>query len=195
MSPSKWIVLALAVVGLGVGTIIVLTTRPGTSDPGDAVSAGDDPVAASSVGASADRTGADDDPPGMAAAMAVADPQPAGPTSSIEPKPPAVEPEEERQMTMTDGVLELGQLIEHAEHLDGQEVTVEGVILTQCIVGCRFTIEDPTGVANIELDGEALENTLAGGSVGRLVRVRGTIRLAPNPVLMVTDPDGWEYVR
>jgi hypothetical protein len=90
-------------------------------------------------------------------------------------------------------VLPIETVIDHAEHLVGKEVIVSGTILTQCIVGCRFAISDDTGVINVELEDEALENTLAQGSVGKTVEVRGVITESMPPKLIVRDPTAWEY--
>jgi uncharacterized protein YdeI (BOF family) len=93
------------------------------------------------------------------------------------------------------GVLTIASVLDHAEHLVGKEVIVRGTILTQCIVGCRFAISDDTGVINVELEDDALENTLAQGSVGKTVEVRGTITEGAPPKLIVHDPAAWDYAQ
>ncbi|UCF10214.1 MAG: hypothetical protein JSW65_00575, partial [Candidatus Bipolaricaulota bacterium] len=92
-----------------------------------------------------------------------------------------------------EGILPIDHVIEHAEHLAGEQDIVRGVILTQCIVGCRFSITDDTGVLNVELEDDALDNTLAQGSVGKIVEVRGVLSESAPPILIVRDPTAWEY--
>ena len=75
----------------------------------------------------------------------------------------------------------------------GKEVTVRGVILTQCIRGCRFSIDDGTGVIGIELVDEALEKLIAQGSVGRTVRVTGSVEGSSRPLIFVHTADGWTF--
>ena len=73
-------------------------------------------------------------------------------------------------------------------------MAVRGTILTQCIRGCRFSLDDGTGVVNIELVGEAEANLLMQGSVGRIVEVRGVVEGSSRPMILVEDRDGWSYV-
>lgn len=91
-------------------------------------------------------------------------------------------------------VMPIENLVENAAAYVGKMVVVRGTILAQCIQGCRFTLDDGTGVVNIELVDEALENVLMQGSVGRIVEVRGIVDSASPPRVLVEDRDGWDYV-
>jgi len=120
------------------------------------------------------------------------------PTASAEPAASS-EPVQAEDITgAADGELtivatSIDRILEEPEHLTGREVTVEGIILTQCIRGCQFSLDDGTGVIGIELVDEALENVLMTGSVGRTVEVRGKLETGSRPLILVEDRDGWSY--
>ena len=90
--------------------------------------------------------------------------------------------------------LSVDELIRNTAAYTGQQVVVRGTILTQCIRGCKFSLDDGTGVVNIELVGEAEANLLMHGSVGRIVEVRGVVEGMSRPLILVEDRDGWSYV-
>ena len=100
----------------------------------------------------------------------------------------------EEKSTAVEDAIAIETLIENPGGYEGREVLVRGVILTQCIRGCQFTLDDDTGVIGIELVDEALENVLTSGSVGRTVMLRGTLDEGSRPVILVSTPDGWWYV-
>lgn len=75
----------------------------------------------------------------------------------------------------------------------GTEVMVRGMILTQCMRGCQFSIEDDTGVIGIELVDQALEKLIEQGSVGRLVVARGVIEGETRPRLLVQNSEAWYF--
>jgi len=100
-------------------------------------------------------------------------------------------PEEE---SIVPGVIEISNLGDNASAYVGMTVTVQGTILAQCIRGCRFSLHDGTGVVNIELVDEALENVLMKGSVGRIVEVRGIVDSTSPTRILVEDRTGWSYV-
>jgi len=91
-------------------------------------------------------------------------------------------------------ILSIETLIDNAAAYDGQEILLQGTILTQCIRGCQFSLDDGTGVVGVELVDEALENVLMHGSVGRTVLVRGVVGTSPRPLILVETRDGWSYV-
>jgi len=120
------------------------------------------------------------------------------PTASAEPaaSPEPVPAEDitgaaEGELTIV--AMSIDRILEDYAHLTGREVTVEGIILTQCIRGCQFSLDDGTGVIGIELVDEALENVLMTGSVGRAVEVRGKLETGSRPLILVEDRDGWSY--
>ena len=90
--------------------------------------------------------------------------------------------------------LSVDELIQQTDAYIGQEVVVRGTILTQCIRGCTFSLDDGTGVVSVELAEEGLENLLMTGSVGRIVEVRGIVEGPSRPLILVEDRDGWRYV-
>jgi len=92
------------------------------------------------------------------------------------------------------GVLEIDHLVENVDSYLGKSVAVRGMILAQCIRGCRFTLDDGTGVVNIELVDEALEEVLMKGSVGRTVEVRGIVDSTSPVRILVEGRNSWEYV-
>lgn len=130
----------------------------------------------------------------------------ATPTTESLPKatPAAAEPPEapgqvaqasgEAEGEQTTLTLSIDELIQQADAYVGQEVVVRGTILTQCIRGCRFSLDDGTGVIGIELVEEALENVLITGSVGRIVEARGIVEGSARPRILVKDLNGWRYV-
>ncbi len=81
-------------------------------------------------------------------------------------------------------------LFDRRDRYDGRTVLVRGRVTTQCVRGCRFNLDDGTGVLFVELVEGALEQVLPRGSIGRRIEVRGVFRAAPRPVLVVDDPDG-----
>ena len=96
--------------------------------------------------------------------------------------------------TAEQGILAVRDLIENAADYEGMEVQLQGKILTQCIRGCQFTLDDGTGVVGVELVDDALENVLMRGSVGRTVLLRGVVEASPRPLVLVEDREGWGYV-
>jgi len=106
----------------------------------------------------------------------------------------AVEETEQAEAQVVDGVMEIGVLVDDTASYLGKSVAVQGTILAQCIRGCRFSLDDGTGVVNIELVDEALEDVLMKGSVGRAVEVRGIVDSASPVRILVEDRGGWEYV-
>jgi len=103
------------------------------------------------------------------------------------------------QTEETDEVIEFGlvaidELIRTPEAYVGNIVTVQGTIVTQCIRGCLFSLDDGTGILGVELVDNALERVLSGGSVGRPVEARGVIEGDVRPVLIVEEPQDWNYL-
>ncbi|MFC2079169.1 hypothetical protein ACFLSZ_04235 [Candidatus Bipolaricaulota bacterium] len=91
-------------------------------------------------------------------------------------------------------VSSIDELIAGARAYANKEVIVRGSIVTQCIRGCQFSLEDGTGIVGVELIDDALDNVLTVGNVGRQIEVRGTIESSPSVVIVVEDPDNWRYL-
>lgn len=86
------------------------------------------------------------------------------------------------------------QLLDNWDQYQGAPVLVEGKVATQCVVsGCWFTLDDGTGVILVELIGEALDNPIPRGSIGRAVQVRGKFFFAPRPRLVLERPEDWSF--
>lgn len=82
------------------------------------------------------------------------------------------------------------ELFDHRDRYDGKTVVVRGKITTQCVRGCRFNLDDGTGVLFVELVEDALERVLPRGSIGKRIEVRGVFHAEPRPTLVVDDPTG-----
>jgi len=118
-----------------------------------------------------------------------------------ESTPAAPEGQEEEESTdpatsepVSLGLVNVDALIAKPDSYLGKVVTVKGTILSQCIRGCRFSLDDGTGVVNIELLDEALEEVLMKGSVGRVVQVTGLVDHTAPPRIIVEDRGQWSYV-
>ena len=88
----------------------------------------------------------------------------------------------------------LDELFANAAVYSNKEVVVRGTIVTQCISGCTFSLEDGTAVIAVELIDDALDNVLDGGSVGRSVEVRGTVETSPQLAIVIENPEDWNYL-
>jgi len=88
----------------------------------------------------------------------------------------------------------LDELFANAAAYSDKAVVVRGTIVTQCISGCTFSLEDGTAVIAVELIDDALDHVLDGGSVGRSVEVRGTVETSPQLVIVIEDPEDWNYL-
>ena len=88
----------------------------------------------------------------------------------------------------------LDELFANASAYSNKEVVVRGTIVTQCISGCTFSLEDGTAVIAVELIDDALDNVLDRGSIGRSVEVRGTVETSPQLAIVIENPDDWNYL-
>jgi len=175
-----------AVVGvLAVAAVVGgwLATRSPVAEP----AAGERPVVATAAGGGTDSSGdSASTPPANTTVYPVEEPAPSpgGPAQVVAaaggevPGPARVE-----RVTIRD-------LFDQRDRYDGMTVIVRGRIVTQCVRGCRFDLDDGTGTLFVELVDEALERVLPRGSIGRRIEVRGVFRAAPRPTITVNDPDG-----
>ncbi len=76
-------------------------------------------------------------------------------------------------------------LLENREEYHGKSVAIRGAIVTQCARGCKFNVDDGTGVIFVEMLEEAWESPLA-PSIGKTVEVRGTF-YGYRPVRIVVE--------
>lgn len=87
------------------------------------------------------------------------------------------------------------ELIESGESYEGREVLVKGTIITQCMRGCKFAIDDGTGVINVELVAKALDRLISQGSVGKQAQARGVFHQTPRPLVAVEKPENWDFLK
>jgi len=167
MTKTTRVLMAALAIGLGVGATLMLS------------GCGDDAVAQA--------TGAPDSGQAAGSVDIETAAQATQPTTVDSPPEAVAEPD-------ALAVMNIDTLIESAASYDGVEVLLQGKILTQCIRGCQFTLDDCTGVVGVELVDEALENVLMTGSVGRTVLVRGIVETSPRPLVVIENRDGWSYV-
>ncbi len=169
MTNARRILLTAVLVGIGLGAALILT---GCDD--EAVA---DATAARGVGTAAATT-----PVAVEASQ---------PQEAPQETPAPIAGSTGGELSIL--ALSVDELIQNTSQYTGREVAVRGTILTQCIRGCQFSLDDGTGVVGIELVEEALENVLMTGSVGRIVEVRGVVEGSSRPLILVKDRDGWSY--
>ena len=184
MTKTIWVIGAIILVGVGIAAGLIFRdgNEPNVIAPESAKGAGLSPESVSTT-----------DPE-------VATPEPIQEeieadtsfgSGSVAVTPPAASEEESDSAII---VATLDELIAAASSYGNREIIVRGTIVTQCIRGCQFSLEDGTGVVAVELVDDALDNVLTRGSVGRQVEVRGVIEGSPRIVIVVEEPDGWQYL-
>jgi|GEM_PF-5625016 len=197
-----WILVAVAVLGASLAAVWVL--RPGEGTATSAASPIERAPPSSGVGQAQNIAAASEDPhevgPTENAPEEVAEvtagvdlaEQTQGDvrsTTSAETAP--------GQQAVTGMVAEVAieELIENGDTYEGREVLVKGTIITQCMRGCKFAIDDGTGVINVELVGKALDRLISQGSVGKQARARGVFHQAPRPLVAVEKPENWDFLK
>lgn len=182
MTKIVWIIGAVIVVGIAVaaGLIFAGGNEPQASAAESAKGSGIEaevvPPAASQL-AQPERTQAE----------AVSD-------NAVDSEPVDVAPVDTGEQTGALAVASIDELFASASSYSNKEVIVRGTIVTQCISGCTFSLEDGTGVVAVELIDDALDNVLDRGSIGKEVEVRGTVETSPHLVIVIEDPDAWRYL-
>lgn len=195
-----WIVVALAVLGASLATVWVLSRKG--PNPASLASLVEGATPGTSVG-QADSDAAAEAPhevtavgdPGDASAEATPGIGPSGQaqgevqtTGSVEPAPV------QEETTTTVAEVTAGELIKNGNKYQGKVVLVKGTIVTQCIRGCEFALDDGTGVISVQLEGKALDRLLSKGSVGKKVEARGVFHKAPRPRVAVERPEDWRFL-
>ena len=186
-----WIVVGLAVLGAGLATVWVLNR--GGENPASAAASSFEgaPLSDSMRQVPSETVVAEKLGQTLAVATSAADEseQTQGevqPTSSAEPAPvqaAAAMPAE----------VAVAELIENGDTYEGREILVKGTIITQCMRGCRFALDDGTGVINVELVEKALDRLISQGSVGKQAQARGVFHQDPRPVVAVEKPENWDF--
>jgi hypothetical protein len=182
-----WIGVAVAVLGIAAVGGLLLSRGGGSASSastlGGATSAAPapaspvvtTPASLSSSGAEATRTEA---PAAPAAAAGLAES-----TGSAVTAPAVTTPVE----------VAIIDLIKKAAQFEGKVVTVKGQVLTQCMAGCEFSVDDGTGTLNVKLEGEGMEQLIAKGSVTKKVVVTGLFVRDPRPQIIVEKAGGWHF--
>ena len=116
--------------------------------------------------------------------------------SEVDPEEPPAAAEQSNEADDEAPVMidSLDDLFANAAAYSGKQVVARGTIVTQCISGCTFSLEDGTGVVAVDLVDDALDNVLERGSVGRQVEVRGVVETSPQLVIVLEDPEDWNYI-
>jgi len=189
---ALWIVVGLAVLGAGLATVWVLNR--GGGNPASAASSVEGAPQNDSTGQVPSEAVAAENPgQTLAEATSAADEsqQTQGevqPASSAEPAPvqaAAAMPAE----------VAVEELIDNGGTYEGREILVKGTIITQCMRGCRFAIDDGTGVINVELVEKALDRLISQGSVGKQAQARGVFHQDPRPLVAVEKPENWDFLK
>lgn len=185
-----WIMVGLAVLGAGLATVWVLN-RGGGNQASAASSVEGAPSSDSVRQVPSDAVAVENPGQTLAEVTSAADEseQTQGevqPTSSAEPAPAAAAMLAE---------VAVAELIENVDTYEGREVLVKGTIITQCMRGCTFAIDDGTGVINVELVEKALDRLISQGSVGKQVQARGVFHQAPRPLVDVEKPENWDFLK
>lgn len=187
MSKTVWIIGAVIVVGIGVAAGLIFAGGGGDSASSNAPAKGS--------GVESVATAAAVETPQMAQ-----DVEPVAVTEPVDvPEQPVGEAMDEAMDEVMDGeqfytVANIDTLMANASMYANKEVVVTGTIVTQCIRGCQFSLEDGTGVVAVELVDEALEKILERGSVGKKVEVRGILERSPRLLIVVEEPENWRYL-
>jgi hypothetical protein len=178
MTKTTWIIGAVIVVAIGVAAGVIFA---GGNDPQVATTApsNSEATAVASVTTST-------------VALDVSAPEPVQATESVD-----VVVLEESDISAQDGPIvidTLDELFANAASYSNKDVVVRGTIVTQCISGCTFSLEDGTAVIAVELIDDALDHVLDGGSIGRSVEVRGTVETSPQLAIVIEEPEDWNYL-
>ncbi len=183
MTNTTWIIGAVIVVGIGIvaGVIFAGGNEPWASAP--------TPIKDTSVAASTTTT---------VVARQVSTPEPvqvAEPVQVVELVQTTMPVENVATADAGPIVIDtLDELFANASSYANKDVVVRGTIVTQCIAGCTFSLEDGTAVIAVELIDDALDHVLDGGSIGRSVEVRGTVETSPQLVIVIEEPEDWNYL-
>ncbi len=191
MSKTVWIIGAVIVVGIGVAAGLIFAGGGGDSASSNAPAKGS--------GVESVATAPAVETPQMAQDVEPVAEQDVEPVAVTEPVDVPEQPVGEAMNEVMDGeqfytVANIDTLMANASMYANQEVVVTGTIVTQCIRGCQFSLEDGTGVVAVELVDEALEKILERGSVGKKVEVRGILERSPRLLIVVEEPENWRYL-
>lgn len=188
-----WIVVGLAVLGAGLATVWVLNRGGGTPASAAASSFEGAPPSDGMRQVPSEAVVAENPGEALAVPTSAADEseqtqgemQPMGSAEQAPVQAVAAMPAE----------VAVEELIENGDTYEGREILVKGTIITQCMRGCRFAIDDGTGVVNVELVEEALDRLISQGSVGKQAEARGVFHQDPRPLVAVEKPENWDFLK
>jgi len=176
-----WIGLAVAVIGVAVAGGLLLSRGGGSA-------------AASSTSLSeATSTPAARTLPVASTPVAVVGPTPPAAETSTAPTVSTGESPLVSAVTAATVEVSIIDLIKRQDQFTGKVVTVKGQVLTQCMAGCEFNVDDGTGTLNVKLEGDALDQLIAKGSVGKKVVVTGVFVRDPRPQIILEKTGGWRF--
>ncbi|MBU1050244.1 hypothetical protein KKG90_09515 [Candidatus Bipolaricaulota bacterium] len=187
MTRTTWIIGAVIVVGIGIAAGVIFAG--GNKPQANAASPARETNTATAAMAVAS--------PPLAApvtAEAVRAPAPTAPPAAAQVEIPVQVASDTTTKSGPIVIDTLDELFAHAATYSNKAVVVRGHIVTQCISGCTFSLEDGTAVIAVELIDDALDHVLDGGSIGRSVEVRGTVETSPQLVIVIEDPEDWNYI-
>jgi hypothetical protein len=178
MTKTTWIIGAVIVVAIGIAAGVIFA-------------GGNDPEAIVATSPSTKGTGSI----ASTTTPVVAQVATAEPVQEIEPVQTTVQVDSDSAVNAGPIVIDtLDELFVNAASYSDKEVIVRGTIVTQCISGCTFSLEDGTAVIAVELIDDALDHVLDGGSIGRSVEVRGTVETSPQLAIVIEEPEDWNYL-
>jgi hypothetical protein len=173
-----WIGLAVAVIGVAVAGGLLLSRGGGSA------------AASSTPLSAATSTPAERTLPVASTPVAVVGPTPLAAETSTAP---TVSTGESLVVSAAPVEVAIIDLIKKQDQFTGKVVTVKGQVLTQCMAGCEFNVDDGTGTLNVKLEGDALDQLIAKGSVGKKVVVTGVFVRDPRPQIILEKTGGWRF--
>ena len=166
-----WVFVGVLTVA-SVGAVAFMQSRPRSESSALAT-----PAAAASIQAEA------------SAAVAVAPTTNGGPSAGSPVTTPAVGTTKAQSAPAT-----IDELIQNAAAYEALPVSLSGAIVTQCVAGCEFALDDGTGVLSVQLEGKAKDRLIPLGKVGKKIAIQGVFHAEPRAQIVIEDPNGWQFV-
>lgn len=195
---AVWILVAVAVLGASLATLWVL--KPGEGSATSAANSIEGAPPSNGVGQAQNDAATSEEPreagpaekPAETLAEATAGVDPAEQTQG-DAVPTSIAEPALAQQDVTSAVAEVAieELIKNSDKYEGNWVLVKGTIITQCIRGCEFALDDGTGVISVQLVGKALDRLIPRGSVGKQAQARGVFYQDPRPQVAVEGTEDW----
>lgn len=175
-----WIGIAVAVIGVGIAGGLLLSRGAGSAVASQAPAVGQATAPAAALSPAT---------PGPTAVESASSPATeAAPAAVVSPTESAVAPASAAPVEVA-----ILDLIKKQDQFAGRVVIVKGQVLAQCMAGCEFSVDDGTGTLNVKLEGDALDELIAKGSVGKKVVVTGLFVRDPRPQILLEKTGGWHF--